>query len=342
MRYEELPPRISEYIGSYYTTLKNVRMANRYRLSGDKLEEFARTVGRTFLKEFKVEELPQQLTDNLGLERGTALLLAAEVADQHLLNFEDFFGPISDLRNRWRQWGREFGGKQPAPKAEARVEKLIAQAGQAPGLGFEFTSMPSRRAATPVVAPKIQPGRQARVAVRQRETAPQPVAEQRVVLSEQTKKAFAPADQSKNLTNPVKIIPKTAPAKPRVFVAPPRQAESTATPAQTTADRERFLNQLKTVAIESVRTPGQSGAPRIKAMGDRLQQVIANEPTDRSALSAALRVSPLYKLYAELGQEVIRAQKPLDQVIYDRFTQKRPYLVKDEFEAVAALMKSIQ
>jgi hypothetical protein len=340
MKYEELPPRISEYLDSYYTTLKNVRLASRYRIKVDKVEDLARIVGHIFLKDEKVEDLPQQIANTLGLERGTAFLLASEIADQHLMNFEDYFGPVADLRNRWRQWGREFGGKQPAPKAEPRVEKLIAQAGKAPA-GFEFTAMPSRPAAQTETGqktktrPVAQP--RARVAVKpraMRATTPrsQPSTRPSVVL----------ADQSKNLTNPVKIVPKTTPAKPRVFVAPPRQVENTATPAQTTADRERFLNQLKTVAIESVRTPGQSGSARIKAMGDRLQQVIANEPTDRSALAAALRVSALYKLYAELGQEVIRTQKPLDQVIYDRFTQKRPYLVKDEFEAVAALMKSIQ
>ncbi|MDP2587193.1 MAG: hypothetical protein Q8P33_00260 [bacterium] len=299
MTYEELPPRIQEYLGSHYTTLKNLRMASRYRIPEDKIQDFARTLGEVFLQNLTLEQFPAKLTEQLKLSQGMVFSLAADCAEQHFVAFEDFLGPSQPLVQQWRTWAREFGGKRPSDKASPEIERMISGAGQRRGGTMEFLSKTKRR---PPTAP-------ARTAPSPKPTVGQRVAERRAQQQQVER------DQA---------LPRTA--------QPVTQASPEA--------RQKFLTQIRGLSVDALRRAGQPADQRIGQVAQKIEVVLQGAPSERQAIAQTLRQSPLYTLYHQIGQESIRTGQPLDMVIYQRYQQGQPYLLKEEFDAVAQLFKS--
>ena len=65
--------------------------------------------------------------------------------------------------------------------------------------------------------------------------------------------------------------------------------------------------------------------------------VVANNPADQQAVAQAIRQSPLFRLYQEMGQESLRTSQSIDHVIYGRYQAGQPYLLREEFDAVGQL-----
>ena len=190
MTYDELPPRIQEYISSHYTTLKTLRLASRYRVADDKVGDLAQLLGDVFLQNIKLDQFPVALSEKLNIQKGTAFSLAAESAEQHFASFEDFLGPSQPLVQQWKTWAREFGGKRPADKASPEIERMISGAGQVRGPGMEFrgkTKKPVRPPQTTKAADASQARRQQR---RPTKTVGQQIAQKRA--QDRAKDAQAP------------------------------------------------------------------------------------------------------------------------------------------------------
>ncbi|MFH0830556.1 MAG: hypothetical protein V1895_00665 [Parcubacteria group bacterium] len=118
-------------------------------------------------------------------------------------------------------------------------------------------------------------------------------------------------------------------------------AAPTATPQVSPEARQRFLTQVCALSIETLRQGGQSASGRLTQAQEKIGQVLASAPGERSSISQALRQSSLYALYQRLGQDAIRSGQPIDMIIYQRYQQGQPYLLRDEFEAVASLIKLV-
>ena len=272
----------------YYPALKNLRIGSRYRLSDEQLEAMALLLSEVFRKNVAPTDFPKELRDRLGLEAGQAFLLAAETGEQHFKQFEDFLGPVESLILQWRTWGREFGGKQPGPKATPDVERVIAQTGRVRTESLE-----------------IRPPLEARG-------------------REPAAKGVAPSAQK-----PIQVgrgqrqLPRTT-----------LRVEPAEKPA---ASRQQFLGQLGTFSIDKLRPAGQPAVNKLQEIRATLQKVVAENPADQPAVAQALGQSPLFKLYQELGQESLRSQQPIDHVIYGRYSQGQPYLLREEFDAIGQL-----
>lgn len=303
MKIQELPPRIAEYMAAYFPSLKNVRLASRYRLNDEQTDTFVLSIGKVFLKEVEPKDFPKLLTDDVKLPSGQAFLLAAETAEQHFTAFQDFLGPTNDLIERWQHWGREFGGKQPDAKADPEVEQLISKAWQVDAPSIEVRKPGEAKAvAEQIVAQRQGADVQPRSApVQQRAPEQRAAAPARVVTS-----------------GPTRSVPPAAPASPGM-------------------SREQFLDQVRQFTIEKLRPAGQPAVQRLQQVRTSLEQVVAGTPGDQPAVADALHASPLFRLYQEMGQESLRSQKPIDHVIYERYSAQRPYLLREEFDAVAQI-----
>ncbi len=314
---DQLPPRITEYLGSYYTTVKTLRLADRYKLSGNKLDDFAIIINGVFLQNIELKDFPKYLRNILGLPDAQAYLLAAEVSEQHFAAFEDFLGGIKDLTTQWQTWGHEFGGKEPGHTVSPKIERMMAQAGTQRGPGLEFKKKLGLQKASPIQTRPNKPAGPGKAPPAGARKVPMPVTTRRPL----------PANAS-----PVGTVPMHATSnKSKV---PATQAPG--------VSRDQFLKQLEGFKVESLRTEGQSAGLKISQLDQQLATVLAGAPQDRPKVQNALRRSPLVALYQEQGQDSIRFGKALDVVIYERYQSGKPYLLKEEFEAVAKLMKSIQ
>jgi hypothetical protein len=101
--------------------------------------------------------------------------------------------------------------------------------------------------------------------------------------------------------------------------------------------REQFLDQVRQFTIDKLRPAGQPAVQRLQQVRASLEQVVAGNAADQPAVADALRASPLFQLYQEMGQESLRSQKPIDHIIYERYSAQRPYLLREEFDAVAQI-----
>ena len=101
--------------------------------------------------------------------------------------------------------------------------------------------------------------------------------------------------------------------------------------------REQFLDQVRSFSVEKMRPAGQPAVERLQQVKASLERVVAGNPADQPALAQALRQSPLFRLYQEMGQESLRTQQPIDHVIYSRYESSKPYLLREEFDAVGQL-----
>lgn len=295
-------------MSSYFATLKNIKLADRYHLSTAQLADLAETLRDVFLKSIEVEKLPEMLAAKLKIKKETAFLLASEAAEQHFTAQSEYLGDSTSLVAKWRQWGRQLGGKQPSPKASTEVERLIANAH-------------STRGKKPVVLPDVN------------RSAASAIARTPVVTSHSVKRATFPQKR----TVGQKIAEKRAAERAAEV---PQQAPA-GQPQVSPEARERFLSQLRGLTIDALREGGQSAATRLQQAQQKIGQVLASSPGDRATVSQALRQSPLFATYQQLGQETIRSGQPIDMVIYQRYQQGQPYLLRDEFDAVASLIKLV-
>jgi hypothetical protein len=303
---EQLPPRVREYMGSHFTTLKNIKLASRYRLSTDQLDGLASVLGDVFLKSVQPKDFADKLQAELKMEKSQAFLLAADAADQHLVAHGDYLGDMSNEIQQWRQWGRQLGGKQPGNQASPEVERMIAQAHTIrPGRGLE---MSSRRQMAPTPVSKRPLPTRARSA----EARPAgPTVGQRI-------------------------------AERRKQQVEPEQPQSSGGQGQTTPEsRLRFLGQVRGLVIDSMRQGSESAEGRINQVAQKISQVLQGAPGERAVIGQALKQSPLFSLYQQMGQETIRSGQPIDVVIYQRYQQNQPFLLKEEFDAVAQLVKEV-
>ena len=289
----ELPPRVTQYLASYFATLKNLKLADRYHVQGEQRDALVELIGRAFLKEFSAEEFPAKVGQAAGLPTAQAFLLSADIADQHFKAYADYLGPLATQGEQWRSWGREFGGREPGAKASPRVEAMISKAAQ---VGPATSGIDLARQKRPQQAASSAPAtRQAPV--------------------EATNQAAVP------LHSPT---PKPAPVP-------------AAQPTQAGMSREQFFDQVRSFSIEKMRPAGQPAVQRLAQVRDSLQRVVASNPADQPVLAQALRQSPLFRLYQEMGQESLRTQQPIDHVIYTRYQSTQPYLLREEFDAVGQL-----
>jgi|GEM_PF-6571580 len=296
MKYEELPPRVQEYLGSHYTTLKTLRLASRYRLPKEKIAEYSTALGQVFLQTITPDQLPTALEENLKIQKGDAFLLAADSAEQHFLPYEDFLGATEPFITKWRSWAQELGARKPSEKASPEIERMVSGAGQLRGRGMEFV-MKSRKN-TRQITPRNTPT-----------TSPKRTVGTKVLARKEGQDASSDVNSSQTQTSP--------------------------------EARQKFLGQVRGLTIESLRQPGGTAEAKLSQVAEKIQQVVAAAPNERFTVSQALRNSPLFGLYQQLGQETIRTRQPIDQVIYARYQQQQPYLLKEEFDAVAELIKQI-
>jgi hypothetical protein len=362
MNLEEIPPRILEYTGSHFTTIKNLRTASRFRLSVDQLEQFVLILGDVFKKEVEIANVPTVFAEKLKMPKGTAFLLAAECGEQHFSAFEDYFGPVQELIKQWRTWGREFGGRSPAPKAKPNIEAL-ATGGPRRGTRVLEVAMPS------VFEEQVSKIEQERTeALDEEQLGERSVPEEAPVSARVPARrqmsgvqaggsagivARAPAVTSSRGTVGHQVAARrerdqlTSRGLPSVKSGAPVRSEVSVSASRPTAQpsgvsRDQFLSQLKTLSIDSLRPDGQPAHARLQQLGQQLQHVLTGNPLDRMPIAHAIRSSALFQLYQEMGQESIRSGQPLDAVVYQRFQTNKPYLLKEEFEAMAHLVKAIQ
>lgn len=328
MTISELPPRVSEYIGSYFATLKTITIASRFKLPSEKLPELASVIGDVFLLELKPADLPSRLKETFKMDSGTSFLLAAEIANQHFFAFQDFLGQVEELAKQWGVWGREFGGKAPAKELAPHIERMKALAGRTQGPTLEMNAIVNERKPAKVASNKLSS--------RTRST----INSNGVVLGGVRKISKPKPEAAVASDSPVKSINQTPKKLPSA--KQPAVTRATAQSSAPGVSREQFLKQLEGFKIESLRSAGQSASLKISQLDQQLGTVLAGAPQDRPKVQNALRRSPLMALYQEQGQESIRSGKPLDHVIYERYQSGKPYLLKDEFDALAKLVKSLQ
>lgn len=305
----QVPPRIAEYVRGYFPALKNLRLASRFRLSDEQLETFALVLRSVFYKEIKVEDFPAQIRDRVKLESGQAFYLAAEAGDQHFTAFEDYLGPVKDLVQQWRSWGREFGGRLPGAKGTPDVEQVIARAG-------DVRSAPTLEMNKNAVATTAVPERQLAKTMRPSQTR-QPA---RVMPSR--------TDDQEPLP-----VPQTAPVQPERAHEPAPVSK----PQPPGMSREQFLDQVRGFTIDKLRSNGEPAVGRLQQVYQSLGRVVSNNPADHEAVAQAVRQSPLFRLYQEMGQESLRTSQSIDHVIYGRYQANQPYLLREEFDAVGQL-----
>ncbi|MFO0705058.1 MAG: hypothetical protein U0517_03820 [Candidatus Andersenbacteria bacterium] len=282
LTFEQLPPKILDYMGSLPATTKNVRLASRYALTGQQLGELATVISNGFLQKYSLEELPIQLKEQVSLEDSLAFQIAADVTEQHFGQFPEFFDqPQQPLIEKWHQWASQLGVKVATPLKQKTSKN------DQPRRSMEFTHQKSiqtaPRSATPTVGQQITARRQAQVAQGQVRTQTQVTPESRL----------------------------------------------------------RFLAQVRGLTVDALRQGGQSADGRIQQVGQKISQVLQGAPGERAVIGQALKQSPLFSLYQQLGQETIRTGQPIDMVIYQRYQQNQPYLLTEEFDAVAQLVKEI-
>jgi hypothetical protein len=338
MKLEELPPRIEQYTASHFTTLKTLRLASRHRVLDERIGDFSDALADVFLKNVEVKNLPQILKERLKLSQGNSFLLAADTAEQHFVAFEDFFGPLQELIKQWRTWGREFGGREPSTKASSVIERMVSKSNSISGQSFEFRA--PKKGRTDMTREKVS------VAARTATAAPATSAssspqQKATILSRDETRTVGQAVKNRRLEEMRREKPTSAStissrgqASDEISARPPVQPSG--------VSRDQFLTQLKTLSIDSLRPDGQPAHARLQQLGQQLQQVLAGNPLDRVAIAQAIRSSALFHLYQELGQESIRSGHPLDAIIYQRFQAQKPYLLKEEFDAMAQLIKAIQ
>lgn len=301
---KQLPPRVSDYLSSYFATLENIRLANRYKLNGAQLGDLALSIGEVYIKVVEIKDIPKVIKDRLKIKEADSFLLAADIVEKHLKKHLEFLGPCLGYMNQWRKWGREFGGVLRDPKGSPEIEKLIAhaqsQAVKSKGPGLDIAERTRR-----VAKPKKQP-----------------------VFAKQTVNA-APIAKS---------------VKPTVGdVIKARQEKEI---AQEKVDpekaRQKFMEQIKNLSINNLRPPGESASQKLNQMAERITTVAQSDPADKQAINQSLRASNLFALYQEQGQQAIRTRQAMDQVVYQRYQEQKPYLLQDEFEAIGRLIKEVQ
>jgi hypothetical protein len=345
MTLDELPPRIQQYTASHFTTLKTLRLASRHRVPNENIGDFAEVLADIFLKNVEVKNLPQAIKERLKLQEGNAFLLAADSAEQHFIAFEDFFGPMQELIMQWRTWGREFGGREPSTKANSVIERMISKSSSIRGQSFEFRAPKKMTADIPrekvSVVARVSAGKA------QASVSSEAVAQQNSSLTRDPSRTVGQAIKTRRLEEMRReksAEPTSTPVRPmKTTEAMPTRGTSQSGTAQPSGiSRDQFLSQLKTLSIDSLRPDGQPAHARLQQLGQQLQHVLTGNPLDRMPIAHAIRSSALFQLYQEMGQESIRSGQPLDAVVYQRFQTNKPYLLKEEFEAMAHLVKAIQ